>query len=87
MRKCQSQRSMPLVCRVKNDFTILVLLLAWTVAIACAPAAFAQKKPTMKPDLGPLRRSPGRGNGKSLGRAPTFDVHVKGYRQRLWSLF
>src|SRR6267143_1837176 len=53
MRKCQSQRSMPLVCRVKNDFTLLVLLLAWTVAIACAPAAFAQKKPTMKPDLGP----------------------------------
>jgi hypothetical protein len=53
MQKRQSQRSMRVFSRVKNEFGILLLLLAWIVVTGCARAAVAQKKPAMKPDLGP----------------------------------
>ena len=53
MRKHKSQRSMRAFSLVRNDFAILVLLLAGIVVTGCAPVAVAQKKPTLKPDLGP----------------------------------
>jgi hypothetical protein len=53
MHKHQHQRSMQVSSLVKNRFALLLLLLASIVATACAPAAMAQKQPTMKPDLGP----------------------------------
>ena len=49
----QHQRSMQVFSLVKNRFALLLLLVASIVATACAPAAMAQKQPTMKPDLGP----------------------------------
>lgn len=39
--------------RVKNDFALSLLLLAGIVVLGCVAAAVAQKKPMMKPDLGP----------------------------------
>ena len=53
MRKRQPQSSMRVFSRVKNNLAMLVLLLAWIVVIGCAATAVAQKRPTMKPDLGP----------------------------------
>ncbi|MFZ0734288.1 MAG: coagulation factor 5/8 type domain-containing protein [Candidatus Sulfotelmatobacter sp.] len=53
MRKHQRRRSMRVFSRVKNDFAITVLLLAWIAVTGCAPAAVAQKNATIKPDLGP----------------------------------
>ena len=53
MRKHKSQRSMRAFSLVRKDFAILVLLLAGIVVTGCAPVAVAQKKPTLKPDLGP----------------------------------
>ena len=52
MRERELQRSIRSFSHTKNEFAILVLLLAWIVASGCAPAV-AQKKPRMKPDLGP----------------------------------
>ena len=37
---------------VGNNFAISVLLLVWIIVTGCAPAAVAQRKPAMTPDLG-----------------------------------
>jgi hypothetical protein len=53
MGKGQPQRSMRVFSRAENNFAMLVLLLAGIVVTGCAPAAVAQQRPAMGPDLGP----------------------------------